>query len=249
MRFTDAHWERAGTGKRVCELTFEKGDTIESYPAEMIASGYDYSVARVPAGSTRLIHSLEAAGFRYLENQLQLTFDIAENVALGERWRSRLTGYSFRLAESRHDIEAVAAEVGRNIFISDRVSTDPFWGRGLAARRYVNWLLQLADDTSSRIYIMVSPSGLSKGFFVISERTPLQCSCPLAGIYQHSAGKGYFLPLLFGFFDIALSGSFRKMTTAVSSNNIAIQRYFSRLLHYSVDKVWVVLRKVEEGGL
>lgn len=248
MRFVDAYWELENSGKRVCEIIFENSDTSQQYPEESVRMGFDYVVAKIPAGNFGLTHDLENMGFRYLENQFRLTFDIKENLELTMRWRARVSKYSFTHIESPTDIVSVINEINHEMFISDRVTIDPFWSNEVTGRRYGNWLFHLNSEGRTGIYVMKDIDGNERGFFTMRDEGSGICSCPLAGIYTTSTGKGYFLPLSTGFFQKASEAGYSKMKTSISSNNRAIMRFFSKLFFYSIDESLVVLRKVLDEG-
>ena len=243
MQFIDAIWEFKNTGKHTCELVFEAGDDFYSYPAELINNQYEFSVAKVPAGNLGLIHKLEEEGYRYLENQLLIEFDVSQVSSLYEEWSSQLAAFSCDVVEEEELMEKILDEIENNMFETDRYSLDPLMGGKVSSVRYRNWLRSLLDHGTTDIYIM-KRNNVDVGFFTIKQETERLSTCPIAGIFSDYKNRGYFLALAFLWLKASSERGYKRLSTSISTNNTSIHSFLSKVFSFKVKTTYVVLRKV-----
>lgn len=243
MKITNATWDQDITGIKTCEIIFEKGDNIENYLKAGIENEFRYSIVKVPVGELKIVHCLEEFGYRYLENQLTLSFKTEQLERIDKKWMRLLNGFNYKLAENQNDINSIIKQVGNNMFNTDRYSLDPYWGDTISSKRYMNWINYLFRDKTVRVYIMVKRNK-EVGFFTVKKEKNNIFSCPIAGIYNQFKFSGFIFVLVFYILEISRDMGADQFITSISSNNQNLLSSFSKIFNFKVNETSIVLRKV-----
>lgn len=245
MKVINAHWEEKNTGLKTCEIIFEKGDSLQNYLNAKVESNFKFSVVKIPVGDLRLVHQLEDLGYRYLENQIQLTFDVRQAAEINLKWTRLLNGFSCKLLATREELDSVLAEVSHKMFETDRFSLDPFWQQDLSSKRYQNWIKELFESGSAKFYVIVR-DGKEIGFFSIKEESKSINNCPIAGIYNKYKSAGYIFVLTWFWLLKSKEMGCRKLTASISSNNRVMLSSISKVFSFRIRDTYIVLRKAIE---
>jgi hypothetical protein len=243
MRIINTPWEERNTGLKSCEIVFERGDTLKDYLEAGIEDSYEFSVVKIPVGNLKLVHQLEDIGYKYLENQLVLTFDTDQVESIDTKWSRLLEGFSCRQISTGEELDNVLTEVHQNMFETDRFSLDPFWKTGLSSERYTNWITDLFNSGTTQIYI-IKKNNLDVGFYSVKRESETVNSCPIAGIYNRYKSSGYIFVLTWFWLIISREMGYIKLTTMVSSNNRIMMSSISRVFSFSIKEISIVLRKL-----
>jgi hypothetical protein len=243
MKIVNAVWDEKITGLKTCEIYFGKGDTFKTYLDADVESIFQFSVVKIPAGNLNLVHQLEQTGYRYLENQISLSFDVEQMDHINHSWFKLLNGFSYKLLTTADEIKSVSDQVSDKMFQADRYSQDPFWPDDLSSKRYVNWIDELFKSEQTKIYSMVK-NDKDVGFFVIKNESKTLNSCPIAGIYNQYKFSGYIFVLVWYILLISREMKTNKFVTSISTNNQNLFSAFSKAFTYKVNDTLIVLRKV-----
>ena len=244
MRITDAPWEKRNTGLRVCEVKIDQGEGIEECAGLIPQEGYDYVVVKVPAGDNRMVHYLENAGYRYLENQFNIRFCSQEADSLNGSWGRRFSDHRCAQVNERGDIERITARIRRGLFEKDRFSTDPVIAPGIPDNRIAGWVEDIHTQGKGAVYTLFY-KGEEVGFFILSERRN-HIYVEMAGIFREHRGSGLPFLLLYNILKESAAGGYHTITASVSSNNLATLNTFTRFIRFRIDSEMVVLRKYFE---
>lgn len=243
MNITDARWDEKITGLTTCEIIFEKEDTFQIYLDASIESNFHFSVVKIPIGNLRLVHQLEDFGYRYLENQLVLSFNTDQLEHIKSIWNRLFNGFSYKLLTTKEEIASVNNQVNDNMFEADRFSQDPYWSSEISSKRYVNWIDELFGTSRVNFYAMIK-QGREVGFFAIKNESQKTNSCPIAGIYNQFKSSGYIFVLVWDILVISREMGVNKFVTSISSNNRNLLSSFSKIFNFKVNDTFIVLRKV-----
>lgn len=243
MQVINALWDEKISSYKTCEIIFGKTDSFQSYLDAEIEKEYKFSVAKIPVGNLKLVHSMEDIGYRYLENQLQLSFGVDQLEFIKTKWFRLFNGFSCRLLTTRDELTCVTDQVSDKMFEADRYSQDPFWKYDLSSRRYVTWIYELFENSTVRFYSMIK-NGTEVGFFAIKSESEKTNSCPIAGIYNKYKFSGYIFVLVHDILTISRDDGVNKFETSISSNNNNLLSSFSKIFNFKVNNVYIVLRKV-----
>lgn len=243
MKLINAIWEKRNTGLKTCEIIFEKGDTIQTYLDANVETNFKLSVVKIPIGNLKLIHQLEDTEYRYLENQLVLTFEVNQLKEINPIWTRLLEGFSCKLLTTKGELDSVLNEVSNKMFETDRFSLDPFWQKDLSSKRYQNWITELFESGIAQFYVIVK-NGKEIGFFSIKEESKSVNNCPIAGIYNKYKSVGYIFVLTWFWLVKNKEIGKKKLTTSISSNNRMILSSLSGIFSFRISGIFVVLRKL-----
>jgi hypothetical protein len=243
MKIVDASWEEKNIGLKTCEIVFERGDTFEEYLSSNIENNYQFSVVKIPVGDLTLVHQLEEIGYRYLENQLLLTFDADQSGDINPKWDRLTKGFSCKLLTTKDELKSILREVSSSLFETDRFSLDPIWDEELSSKRYQNWITDLFESGKAQFYV-IAKDGNDRGFFSIKKESDTVISCPIAGIYKKYKSSGYIYVLTrFWFLQGYKMGS-KKLITSISSNNRIMLSSISKVFSFAIKDINIILRKV-----
>lgn len=243
MNVIDALWDEKITGLKTCEIVFEKADTFQTYLDAGIERTFKFSVVKIPVGNLKLVHQLEDIEYRYLENQMVLSFNVEQLEHINSIWHRLFSGFSYKLLTTKDEIVSVTNQVSDKMFEADRYSQDPFWTDDLSSKRYVNWINELFETSQVRFYTMIK-NGREVGFFAIKNESQITNSCPIAGIYNQYKFSGYIFVLVWYILVISMEMGVKKFVTSISSNNRNLLSSFSKIFNFKINDTFIVLRRV-----
>lgn len=243
MQITNTYWEERNTGLKSCEVVFEKGDKFQDYLKSDIEIKYEFSVVKIPSGNLEIVHQLEGIGYRYLENQMKLSFEVEQVSNIDLKWKKLLNGFTCKTISTEEEMDSILNEISNNMFEADRFTLDPLWSKGISSKRYMNWTRDLFQTPSVKFYT-IEKEGKEIGFFADKKESESVNSCPIAGIYNNYKSAGYIFVLTWFWLLKSKEMGYKKVTTSVSSNNRAILSSLSRVFSFSIRETHIVLRKV-----
>lgn len=242
MDIIEAFWDQQITGLKTCEVLFKTGETYEDYLKKDLEREFQFIVVKIPVGNLKLVHKLEDAGYRYLENQLCLSFESEQIDSINLKWHRLFEGFGYKSVITQSEIASITEQVSLNMFEADRFSQDPLWRKDFSSQRYINWINNLFLMENVKIFIMVK-NEKEVGFFAVKKETDKINSCPIAGIYNHYKFAGYIFVLVWYILDISRRMGMDKFITSISSNNKNLLSSFSKAFNYRVKETYIVLRK------
>jgi hypothetical protein len=243
MIITDAFWEKRNTGLKTCEITFSTADSFDDYIKSNVENEFEYIIARIPAGSTSLIHAFEGTGYKYLENQFQISVDPQEIYRMDSKWQRMLNGINCRKIAGINELRQLLMKISPGMFNTDRVFLDPLLGKKVSILRYRNWLKDLHTSNSAEIYLLLKDEK-EIGFFVLENSPGNIIHCTLAGLYNEFKGHGNAIAIIYLYLKIACEKGASSLKTSISSNNRQVINLFASLISFKVQKVYVILRKM-----
>lgn len=83
MQVQDCPWEIENIGKRTVQLNYAKDDIYNSEEVCNAVKGYQYLVAKVPAGNISCLLGLQGDGFKMIETQITYSKRIKDMLLIG----------------------------------------------------------------------------------------------------------------------------------------------------------------------
>lgn len=243
MNIVNAVWDEKITGLKQCEIVFGHSDTFQTYLDAGIEKIFQFSVIKIPIGNLTLVHKFEDFGYRYLENQLLLSFSTSQLNHIDSIWNRLFEGFSYKTVTTKDELSNITRQVSSKMFEADRFSQDPFWNEDLSSKRYVNWIEELFKLSQVKFYVMIK-NGTEVGFFAIENETGKTNSCPIAGIYNQFKYSGYIFVLVWDILSISKTMGVNKFVTSISTNNQNLLSSFSKIFNFKVNDTLIVLRKI-----
>ena len=243
MQIIDAFWEEFNLGLKSCEIIFEKGERIRSYNTNSFEDTYKYIVAKVPVGELNLIHELEDAGFKFIEDQFVISINPVDYKYNKPKFNKRFNDITYTLVSCNEDFEMIRSNIEKGMFMYDRISMDPFFTRAESLKRIQNWIRSLFTNKQAEIYLL-RKSNHPAGFFVVEYCDHNCAAITFAGLFNSyiNTGIAYFL-VLFAL-QVAIVKGINKVIAVFSSNNRKMFNIISRVICFKVDKNYIVLRKI-----
>jgi hypothetical protein len=242
LKITNAIWEQRNIGLNVCEIQFGIGDGETEIGTALGGEEYDYYVAKVPVENISLVHALEERGFRYLENQLNITFTPDEVNRIDKRWIERFSGYSCTLLKSEVEFSNIIKKTDEGLFEKDRFSVDPLIAEGVSDRRIANWIGDIYRRGKSSIYMLKREDEIV-GFFIIRNTRKSSVYVEMAAIFSKYRNQGLSFLLIYNILLMSSESGAKEISASVSTNNISTINTFTRFINFRLREVSVVLRK------
>ncbi|MFF2911605.1 GNAT family N-acetyltransferase [Paenibacillus sp. NPDC057934] len=242
MKKVDAFWELRNLDKTVLEVEFDDKDTTDCL--NILSSDfetYDYIVTKIPKGRLDLVHSLEDRGFRFMETQIELSYNLNKHTKASSYVKKLSDQTQYKQVTTLDQLNALLSRIDDDLFITDRVSLDPLLGTTTAHNRYLNWLTDAFHTGNAAIY-EVELKSRDIGFFYSSPLDDTTIYGALASVYKKYRNRGLGLIVLETAFNWAKKEGYSKIVTRVSSNNLEALRanlnlgFESKNMHYILRK-------------
>lgn len=216
VNIVDAHWDTRNLGVRTAELSFSRGEEVDSAAIDAVLAEYDYVVAKVEPGAMEAMEALQDLGFAFVECSITM----AHTLAGIERSDDELSGYG--LADTPAAIDYILSRIGEGIFSTDRIFLDPAFTPEIAAARYVSWIKDELGRGSLLYDVLYGADRI--GFFAYKEPEPGVSYPFLIGLYPEFQGRRLGSVLLLESLRASLDRGCTASSTVVSSNNPPIIR-------------------------
>lgn len=250
MRVVEATWERRNLGRIAFEVSLDKKDCGDI--GGVIAQLGDlrfrgaYVTLKMPVGELAAFHELEDYGFRFLETQLGMRYDLTK-YSTPEAIRKFVEPVSIReVPHDRSQWEAVVGRISPDLFRTDRISLDPAFGPDVGCQRYRNWIMDLLDRADAHLLIFSNPENPNEdyGFTIdIFDEKIGVVKGLLGGVFPDCDKAGIGISMYDASFRNHVARGGRILESAISSNNPAVLAVDSALGVYA-RKLTYVLRKL-----
>ena len=179
-------------------------------------------------------------------SQMMIEFEVSQAADIYNRWYSRLDGFNCTRIGDSDSFNLLMNEVRSDLFQADRFSLDPYWPAEVSSCRYTNWIDSMYTEGTTGFYLL-RKGHEPTGFFSLKEESVLLGSCPIAGIFNKHRNQGLFLALAYQWLKISADLGYKKLSASISTNNIPIHSFLTRVFSFKVKITYVVLRKVING--
>lgn len=196
-----------------------------------------YVSCKVPVGDLADIHTLEAAGFRFVE--VQITGDIPIRLI-------NLEDQPYRLEKvTTEAILDEVLEIAGTSFDMDRFTKDPEVGPKLGGRRYQEYVRQSFAREDEEVCRLVDPGDGSTLLFRTHRFTaPGKAVALLNAVRVDQKGSGIGIIADSIYYNYLAGLGVTKVTTSFSAEHRLIMQHLIRNLHLKVRATVAILRKV-----
>ncbi len=242
MKIIDTYWEKRNLGRDSVEVILDYEDSCEELVNVITSLEQEYQVLKIPSGRTDLLLSAQTSGFQIIEMSIQLKKSI-KNYELPMVYKRFEKSISFVKA-SEEQLKTVLEEINNNmLFNTDRIFLDPQFGEEFSGKRYYNWINDLVRNGSDLNIALYNDEVV--GFAVNTTKDKEIFNAVFGGVMPKFANKGLgFLAIHTNIKSIIQQGG-KRITTAVSSNNVPILR-LHLLFGFEVQSMEYVLIKHTE---
>ena len=218
MRITDAYWEQRNLGVVCTEIAIEAHDEVADVAAALATLPSGYHVAKTPVARYDVMSALETAGFSFIEGSIRVRHDlkVSEPTGLFKRMVDAVESHTV----AADDVDRVANEILRGVFVTDRVFLDPNFSAEQAATRYVNWMRDELGRGGSLHELRVS--GRPVAFFVFREDDEHIGYSVLSGLYEAANSPGLGNVVLYTIVAEAARRGLKALSSYISTNNLPV---------------------------
>ncbi len=244
MKIIKAFWENRNLNRDAYEIILERRDLKDFKQTLKVIHEQNFSgayvVIKMPVGNLQALHKLEDEGFRFMETQFHIkdyfepketSEDISEFMQEAER---------VVVSKDKKEWERIISKITPDMFDTDRISLDPYFGKEIACKRYQNWCLDLYNNPNSWMWVMkVREDEVAFGINIRNEEKQIDEGI-LGGVFAEFKHIGYGL---------SLSGdrSSVKLKTVISSNNLPMLRIYQHFGKIIIKEMYVLRKLYEEN--
>jgi hypothetical protein len=215
LKIIEATWLKRNMGLQSKEIVIDESDTPAGLE-QLRGLNDEYLVARVPTNNIPLMFALEDMGYRYIETNFDLLYDLHRiGEGLNPVAKRVVNSVSYAPMDAA-DFEELNRQLKLNIFHTDRVYVDPDFSREQAAQRYIGWFKDAtaADYTAYKCKL----KDRNIGFFIL--RTGDDSHILVAGMYSDYLNSGLGTGILAAPCRCAAELGAKTARGSVSSNNM-----------------------------
>lgn len=242
MVFVDCYWELENIGKRTCEISYEEGETFDEVDFLNKTQGFEYIVVKVPMSQLSINLGLAKLGFVMMETQINISKNYQQFNFEDRLIRILYPHVEEQIVTSGSDFNRILSKITPNMFSTDRIYLDSYFNNDISRKRYTNWMKTEFQNKTS-IFKKIIYNGEDVGFGMLREKNGIIHGL-LGGVYELKQSEGIgFLTACSGFLTAHKNNTpFKKVVTAISSNNIAMLQIYN-YLQFKVDKMTYVFVK------
>lgn len=221
MKKINAYLEKRNLGVDCVELNADNNDSLTAFNDMVSELQSEYQILRIPSGRTDMLLSAQTLGFQVIEMNIQLSRS-TKNYVLPSIY-TRFEPFIEIVEADEKGIEKVLNEIIKgDIFVTDKVSRDPFFSTVKCGNRYYHWSKDVLGE-GAHMY-MAHYKGQDIGFGINYSKDGKLYDAFLGGVFPEYTNKGLgFLPIHANVSTIISQGG-NKIITGVSSNNSPILR-------------------------
>jgi len=247
MKFIDVFWEKRNLGVNTLEIEFDDNEEIDYFTLELKLKKYDYVVAKVPVGNIKICHLLEQNGFKFMESQIFIKKKLRDYSKENDYFNKFSEKISIKQIIDKSSLEKLLSLIDEDMFNTDRISLDQYFGKKKAMLRYKNWIRDEFNDNRSELYELVY-QGDKVGFFLIKDNQKDEMDGLLGGIYTKFKGWGMGLSIIQKQIEIAIERNKKYWKGKISSNNIPVIKLYN-LYGFEIYDIKYVFRKINREAV
>lgn len=220
MIIREMPWEKRNLGVEAVSYQVMPYDKVEVIMPQVVSCKTEYQEMRIPYGNTDILLAAQAAGFCVVEMsiELQIVFDKKQAYLpeMYKRFRPHMT-YSF--ADEMEFERIIEYVKSGEMFKTDKISNNPRFGQKAAGQRYAHWLRQIRENES--VIVLLKYKGQDIGFQAFKCLNNEEYVAILGGTFPEYDGQGLGMASICAANEALISINAKKLTTHVSSNNLA----------------------------
>lgn len=225
-------WEKRNLGvDSSVEYIISSTDQWNEIVEDLKCHAEAYQVMHIPSGNTNVLVNASTLGFFPIEMNFQLSKKLGtvDLPSIYRRFENVITCNIATDTEKEQIIESIRSG---DIFSTDKVARDPYFGNRLAGQRYAYWTLDVLNQGAD--LLSMKYKGKLAAFDVCVDKGNDVAEAFLGGTFLEFRNSGLgFLPVYL-ITKYAKEKGYKKIITGVSSNNITILK-IHEMFGYTID--------------
>jgi len=244
MKLIEAFWEKRNLGVNTLEIEFNNNEEINYLLFKDKIKNYNYIVAKVPNSNIKICHLLEQNGFKFMESQIFVKKNLRNYSKENNCFNKFLEKISIQQIIDKSSLEKLLSLIDEDMFNTDRISLDEYFGKKKAMNRYKNWIKDEFKKDKSELYELISQDE-KIGFFLIKDIQKNSIDSLLGGIFTKYKDQGMGLSIIQKPMEIAISRNKKYFKTRISSNNISVIELYN-LYGFKIYDIKYIFRKINK---
>lgn len=228
MQIKDCPWELNNLNSRTVEVEINKNDKFDAQVFEKL-DDYDYQVIKVPVNKIDFNFGLHRIGYSFIEGQLLISKKFSEFDQNNELIQILSGSANFELVDSDVVFSDIFNRITPEMFITDRISVDPHFGKVIGCKRYKNWMLSERERGTAE-FLRISFLGKTVGF-VMYRYDGKTVDNLLGGIFPGEKNQGLGILMVAAPFLCfhEFHKDFSIFRTRISTNNESVRKIYEQL--------------------
>ena len=247
MRKIDAVWELENIGSRVLEIVVDTEDVFQESDFNNISPDYDYIVVKVPTNKTDFNWFLGENGYTMIESQLKMSINIRD-IDYDNCYVRRIMPFvRFDKVESENCLKEILDRISPTMFITDRISLDPYYGPEVGCKRYQTYIRNSFLNKRLELFSIGFKEQVV-GFTMLNINDDV-CLGELGGIFSDVSipGLGCLTVLAPLLYYSRISKNVNAIFSAnISSNNIPVIKVYNYLNFHIENMKYVFVKHFKE---
>jgi hypothetical protein len=215
MIVVDAVWEKRNLGISCQEITLTEDDDPASFLKFLSQSSSEYIVVKIPPGLSSIFLVIQDIGYKFIE-VITSCYHPAELPKVTSQ-QSRIIQSVTCFPMDGADKNLLFTKISTGLFISDRISLDPFFSHDQANSRYIGWIED--ELLKGSILFKLSYQEKAIGFFNLRMLSNDVCNASLGGIYPEYQNIGFGFCLNYYEIVEGIKMRSKKIYSSFSTNN------------------------------
>lgn len=219
MRIKNTPWEKRNLNVVGCEFYVDRNERWESIRKEIVFDPAEYKVIHIETGNVDSLLGAQKDGFVFVEMNMQLSGDLF-NLTIPKTFKRFIPHISYLFADKLEINSILSIIEAGEMFITDKISMDPYFGPKVAGKRYSLWSRDVIKNGAKMMLAKYKDSIV--GFDILAEHNSDVIEAFLGGVLPSYMNKSFgFMPLYLAI-EAAKKLGYKKMITGISSNNLPI---------------------------
>ena len=238
MKVVDAFWEKRNLGVDAVSFYVEKDDALDDVIRIIEDNEKEYQTAIVSPTDPEVLLELQKIGFRFIECSISLS-SAADKIVIPDNLKRFQTQMAYRPASDDERMMIKHTIENGEIFKTDKISLDPFFGVKKSGIRYSYWVDDLLSSGNDLFVITFKDVIIA---FEVAGLSGDTVEYYLGGMLPSKTGKMLGAAIsLPGAIHWKNAGA-KKFRTTVSSNNLSILKIHESFGFRITDIKYVLIR-------
>lgn len=241
MKINNCFWETA-LNSTTCEVQIEETDLFDANKFMQLEKDFQYIVVKAPMNMIEFNYGLAKMGYITCEVQCRISITYSDFDFYNPLVKRIYPYTEFKNITSASDINLLLNNITPNMFSTDRITLDPYFGKETGCKRYKNWITY-AFENNQMNFLWFIYKGEKVGFSMYKENAETTEGV-LGGLFTQYQAKGLGIITATRHLLHAKKNSMnmKKYITCISSNNQAVLRIYNRL-NFQIEKMQYVFIK------
>ena len=241
IKIVDAFWEKRNLGVSVTEVILPKNTAInELQRIQELESDLVY--VKVHYENREVIEKLTDENFKYIENQFSIQKKL-KKFSIDQIYERTISFLDCVFIDTLEGAEVLLDELDKNIFVTDRIALDPYFGVELANIRYKNWIRDMISSGDYECVVLKTKQDSIPVGFYINRYKKNTANCVLGAVFEDFKNRAVGHSFIYFSLKNAIERNCKILRTQISSNNMSVFNIYSSVFGFEITDNFVVLKK------